>query len=72
MKITTRTAVWGIELNNDTVTEEISSSNQIEIKETMINFLQATKDIANLLDYEEFKEEIIDKIETILNRLEDI
>lgn len=72
MKITTRKAVWGIELKNDTVTEEISYSNQIELKETIINFLEATIDMANLLDFEEFKEEIIYKIDSVLNRLEDI
>lgn len=72
MKITTRQAIWGIELKNDAVTEEIGNSNQIELKETMINFLEATKDMANLLGYEEFKEEIIEKIDSVLNRLEDI
>jgi len=72
MKITTRTVSWGIELKNDTVTEEIGSSNQIELKETMLNFLEAIKDMANLLNYEDFKDEIISKIDSVLNRLEDI
>ena len=71
MKITTRTACWGIELKNDTVTEDISS--QQELRETMINFLEAVKDMSYVLDlHNNYKEEIFELTEKVINRLEEI
>lgn len=71
MKITTRHAVWGIELKNDTVTEEIGNSSQQELNETMINFLEAVKDMSEILNRsEDFKEDISDLIDNIIFRLE--
>lgn len=73
MKITTRIAVWGIELKNDTVTEEIGNSSQQELKDTMINFLEAVKDMSSILNYgDDFKEDIYDLTDKVINRLEDI
>lgn len=73
MRITTRTACWGIELKNDTVTEEIGTSSQQELKETMINFLEAVKDMSSVLNYDEsFKEDVFELTEKVINRLEDI
>lgn len=73
MKISTRTACWGIELKNDTVTEEIGKSSQQELKETMINFLEAVKDMSTVLNYHQnYKDEIFELTEKVINRLEDI
>lgn len=72
MKITTRTACWGIELKNDTVTEEIGTSSQKQLKETMISFLEAVKDMSSILNYKEsFKEDIFELTEKVINRLEE-
>jgi len=70
MKIQTRTSSWGIELSNDTVKEEIIRSNQIELKETIINFLEASYSMANLLDSDYFKKNITRKMESCINILE--
>lgn len=72
MKITTRTAIWGIELKNDTVTEEIYNSSHDELKDTSVNFLEAVKDIINTMDlHEETKDSVLVHLDNALNRLED-
>ena len=53
MKLETRTASWGVEVKVDKVSEEIYNKSQEEIKETIINFLEATKDIAWLTENDE-------------------
>lgn len=73
MKLTTRTAVWGIEIKNDTVTEEIYNTSTNELKETSINLLEAVKDLVNTMNYDEnYKESVLMHIDKALNNLEDI
>ncbi len=73
MKIETRNAIWGIELKNDTVTEEIYNSSTQELKETSINFLEVVKDLINTMDYHvDTKDSIICHLDNALNRLEEL
>lgn len=72
MKITTRTACWGIELKNDTVTEEIYNSSLHELKDHSINFLEVVKDLINIMDVsEDDKYLVISYLDNALNTLED-
>lgn len=72
MKITTRSAIWGIELKNDTVTEEIYNSSLPELKDHSINFLEVVKDLINIMDIsEDDKDSVISYLDNALNTLED-
>lgn len=72
MKITTRSACWGIELKNDTVTEEIYNSSLPELRYHSINFLEVVKDLINIMDVnEDAKDSVISYLDNALNTLEE-
>ena len=69
MELTTRVRNWGVEIENDTIKEDIYTEE--EAKETIINFLEATKDLSNLI--KNANQEIIqDKIEDLINLIENL
>lgn len=73
MKITTRAAGWGIELKNDTVSEDIYNNSSDELRETSINFLEAVKDLINAMpEHEDTKDSILVHLDRVLSRLEEI
>lgn len=73
MKLETRQASWGIEIKNDTVTEEIYNTSTEELRDTSINFLEVVKDLVNTLNHtEDYKDSVISHIENTISRLEDI
>lgn len=73
MKLETRSAIWGIEIKNDTVIGEIYNASTEELRGDSINFLEVVKDLVNTVNHtEDYKDSVISHIENAINRLEDI
>lgn len=65
MELTTRLTEWGIEIKNDTVQEDIVNNNAHEIKYTLLNFLEASQDLAQLISVSEKRDEIRNELEKV-------